>query len=657
MKTKILFRILGALLALMLLGGLLYAANPILMRKDSRDKYHEFYTYAGDYDVLFFGSSHVYNGVIPIDLWDQHGITSYNMGISGNRMAMSYWALRNALEYSSPKLIVLDCAYLEDHKASSTKSYNHTLLDDMRHLPTKFSAVMDLFDSWDDRLRYLFPFSIYHNRWSEISENDFESPSSKGQLGFSRLRTVKPASIPDFAAITEPAPVDNVSTDYLRRIIEECQAAGIDVLLTYIPFGASETSLNDAACIHSIAREYAIPYLSAPELCEKLDPRVDFGNDYEDNSHLNVSGAQKLSRVFGDYIAANYSLPDHRGESAFAHWEELSNAFHTDYRGILKRQEGVEAYLMALYHQGYSVLIEAGTPQLLKTPVVRAAMENLGADMRRITPRTDCILLGNLGQDSVYFEDFWSSPSNHDTFAGRLSLGSDATGNCILTLNKQTLAEKDDFAAAENTITFRVLDNQSHKVLHTAVIDATDFLPEDVAQYLAEHGQTLPDFVPDIASCINPAAVYVLPNGKLYASTQDGIPAVTIQEHAGGYWYGNEGEPLGVFNDSDECSSKRTNLIPVTPGDQLSYRGNAKYTPDSVVWLNEREHFIADEKYQAEDEPVIVTAPENAAYVWFSSFDYSSLEKVVLEVEWITCQAASDTYQWIETGLTLHPAD
>ena len=658
MKKTILARILGFVLMLAILAGLLLVTSPILMRKDSRDKHHEFYAYAEDYDVLFFGSSHMYNGVVPIDLWDAHGITAYNMGISGNRMGMTYWALRNALEYSSPKLIVVDCAYLLDRKASSTMSYNHTLLDDMRHLPTKISAVFDLFDTWEDRLRYLFPFSIYHNRWNEITADDFQTPSSKGKLGFSRLRTVTPVELPDFAAVTQPQMVDNVSTDYLRRIIEECQAAGIDVMLTYIPFCGTKSSLNDAAFIQTIADEYALHYLDAAELAASLNPQVDFGNNYDDNSHLNVAGAQRLSRIYGDFIAANYDLPDHRGEAAYDHWNSLSSSYHSDYRSILKRQEGVAAYLMALYHDGYSVLIEADEPQLLKSPVVRAALENLGADMTRITPSTDCILLGNLGRDSAYFEDFWSSPTASDTFLGHLSLGGDAKGNCILSLDKKTLATKSSFAAEEDSVTFYVLDSSTHKVLNTTTFSAADFLPEDVAQYLALHDQPLPEFASDLDACTDLEKIYILPDGRLYIYTipESALPAITIESTPGGYWYANEGEPLGVFNAKEDCSAKRTGLIPVTPGDQLTYRGNAKYTPDSVIWLNKREHFISDEKYEAEDEAVIVTAPEKAAYVWFASFDYSPEDKVVLEVKWLTCQAVSSCV-WTDTGLQLHPEE
>ena len=658
MKKKIIKRIRGIALLLVILAALLFVTSPFLMRKDSQNNFHEFYLYAEQYDVLFLGSSHVLNGVVPMDLWEQHGITSYNMGISGSSMSMNYWALQNALHYASPKLIVLDCAYLQDQQINPDMSYNDSLLDDMRHLPNKFSAVMDLFDSWGDRFRYLF--SIYRNHWSELIKGDLASPDSKGLLGFTRMHTIVPVELPDFASVTEPVAIDNVSTVYLRRIIEECQASGIDVLLTYIPFAGSQSTVNEAAFLQTIADEYNLHYLSAAELAAVLEPQVDFANNDEGNSHLNVSGAQRLSRFYGDFIAENYNLRDHRSEAAFQHWDTLRSSYHSDYRSILKHQEDVASYLMSLYHEGYSILIEAAEPYLLKSPVVRDVMENLGADMSRITADTDLILLSNLGRDSAYYEHFWAAPTAQDSFLGHLSLGSDASGHCLLSLDKKTLVTKPNFGTEAGTITFYVLDSNSHKVLNTRTFTAADVLTAEAAALLTAHNQPTIAYAEDLAACTDPAQLYVLPNGHIYSYAVSGnaLPEITIESATGGYWYGNEGEPLGAFNQSDDCSAKRTQLIPVTPGDQFVYLGNAKYTPDSVVWLNERQHFISDEKYEAKRDPVSVTAPAKAAYVWFASFAYApTADDVVLEVDWLYCQAASAAYAWTDTGISLFPAE
>lgn len=219
MHRQRIHRILGSLFSICLLFALLTGASNLFERTDSKVKYHEFYQYADEYDVLFLGSSHVLNGFIPMELWNSYGITSYNLGFSGSRIAMNYWVLENVLQYTQPKLVILDCAYLKDEKASTNKNYNHAIFDDMRHLPTKIRAIFDLFDSAEDRLRYLFPLSIYHNRWSTFVKEEESPVVDRFQHGFSGLSSVVPATLPSFSS-SEMNPVENFSVIYLRKLIE-----------------------------------------------------------------------------------------------------------------------------------------------------------------------------------------------------------------------------------------------------------------------------------------------------------------------------------------------------------------------------------------------------------------------------------------------------
>jgi hypothetical protein len=60
-------------------------------RKASDFKYANFFEQDEDFDVLFFGTSHVINGIFPMELWNEYGIVSYNFGGHGNEIATSYW--------------------------------------------------------------------------------------------------------------------------------------------------------------------------------------------------------------------------------------------------------------------------------------------------------------------------------------------------------------------------------------------------------------------------------------------------------------------------------------------------------------------------------------------------------------------------------------
>ena len=173
--------------------------------------------------------------------------------------------------------------------------------------------------------------------------------------------------------------------------------------------------------------------------------------------------------------------------------------------------------------------------------------------------------------------------------------------------------------------------------------------------------QETPLFASGIEECTDTSKVYVMPDGYIYAYmySQSGIPEITIEGKAGGYYVGDEWNPTGKLQTAGSCSAKRTDVIPVTPGDVLKYKGYGAEAVYSVFWLDStKATLLSREQLNSTGSYTNVTAPENAAYVWFGSFAYAAnASEVVLDVQWVNCQAASTTYQWTNTGHAFVPAD
>ena len=64
---------------------------------------------------------------------------------------------------------------------------------------------------------------------------------------------------------------------------------------------------------------------------------IDMQTDtYDAGLHLNIYGAEKLSRYFADILAGKYGVPDRRGDEAIAaDWEKKSEAYY----GLLAAQK------------------------------------------------------------------------------------------------------------------------------------------------------------------------------------------------------------------------------------------------------------------------------------------------------------------------------
>lgn len=84
----------------LLVLAMLANIQQFMMRKISYWGYADFYSDKGDYDVLFLGSSTMNMGISPMELWNDYGITSYNMADDAQRLPVDYWVLKNALAYT-----------------------------------------------------------------------------------------------------------------------------------------------------------------------------------------------------------------------------------------------------------------------------------------------------------------------------------------------------------------------------------------------------------------------------------------------------------------------------------------------------------------------------------------------------------------------------
>lgn len=156
-------RALSLFLFLLLLSGALLFCNRLLVRKDSyRDRALFFKEgKAGRIDALFLGNSHMKNGVNPAQLYEEYGITSYNLASKGARLNVSYWILKNALRTCTPKFVFIDGYYLdqdvryldqlpkdtgvEGETSQQALGLAHDALDAFCLSKTKQEAVFDLF--------------------------------------------------------------------------------------------------------------------------------------------------------------------------------------------------------------------------------------------------------------------------------------------------------------------------------------------------------------------------------------------------------------------------------------------------------------------------------------------------------------------------------
>ena len=243
---KLLKRIFSVILILCFVSGGIYLGNRVTERTVSRQKYIKFFSEQKEYDVLFYGSSHVLSGLQPMEIWDKYGITSYNLAGHAASLGMSYWVLRESLRYHKPKLAVLDIydMYAFDQPFMDV-SFMHYSLDAYPLDRLKVEAVRDLLRgrSTGEKTELLFPFSVYHSRWNEVTEqslkesfsDDYFNPyyGSEARYGVAVPMDIDRVPSDDMVEGSEGA--DN----YIRGFVKICEDAGVQVCFMRVPYPAS----------------------------------------------------------------------------------------------------------------------------------------------------------------------------------------------------------------------------------------------------------------------------------------------------------------------------------------------------------------------------------------------------------------------------------
>lgn len=386
------------------LAALLFAltrVSAVLERKESGNKFAPFFAQKENFDVLFIGNSHTVNDVLPLEIYEDYGIVSYNLGGYGNSMPLSYWVLQNALNYTTPRVVVVDVHNAgETYMLSGSSGDEHKALDAFPLDVTKYRAINDLMSDpemindegyayADLKWEFYFPIGKYHSRWSYLTEGDFK-PQANREMGADSFYEVV---VPDDYEIIDEYMVSEeygCGFEYLRRIIEDCQARGLEVVLTHLPYPAEEDDQMDANAVWYIADEYGVEFLDFVS----MDQVVDYDTDLCDPDHLNVSGARKISDFLGKFLADRFQLEDRRADSRYANWQQ---ALHTANELKDSRAAGEhrpESLLMLAHDNRYRTAVY------------------VGADSRVHSSERLNRLMHNIIREHVYEEDMFAKWSN-----------------------------------------------------------------------------------------------------------------------------------------------------------------------------------------------------------------------------------------------------
>lgn len=305
------------------------------------------------YDVFLMGSSHA-AALSPNVLYEQYGITSYNLSCLGNSLSRTLATLKMAVQYHTPKLVVLDVDHywtednFEDHPGDW-----HATFDYFPFSLEKCRQVIKLAPDLETKKELLFDAIRYHGRVAELTREDFTTPvdASLGahiRVGSVSQRYFEPyqsCDLLDTEAFSQEAAT-------LCAFLDYCKDNQINVLLTCLPHSAKDKAQSRFYAIHAIADSYGVPFYNFLE----YEPVIDYACDLRDEGHLNLLGAKKTTTVLGAEILKHFDLEDHRQDADdSARWDNIQMQYRQALLDAAFNPELIVGYKEALVLFGTDV--------------------------------------------------------------------------------------------------------------------------------------------------------------------------------------------------------------------------------------------------------------------------------------------------------------
>lgn len=270
-------------------------------------------------DVLLVGSSHIGMNIDNQQIYDEFGISSFDLWVGMQPLWNSYYYLKEALRYQKPKVVMVD-VFLAG--TSAEYSLNTVAMKNIQYLSMgvdKLKAALDSFPAWQDAVEAVWGMPFYHERYDELVQDDWNLQYGKDELSLSAPRQVEGVTTAlkmlDYRSITNVTPLTEKNERYLRKLIALCKQENIPLVLLASPFEATEEEASRFNTVAQIAEEEEIPFLNFLKTYD--EEGIDAASDFYDRGHLNNDGIAKFSHILGQYLADHYELRDCRTIDGF----------------------------------------------------------------------------------------------------------------------------------------------------------------------------------------------------------------------------------------------------------------------------------------------------------------------------------------------------
>ncbi len=244
-------------------------------------------------DVIALGDSLVYSSIIPVELYENYGITAFDCAKPAITMPDAYDYLKIALESQKPTLVFLEANMF--FRDTSKKPWY-----------TEYLKV----------LQNALPLINYHNNWKSFLFNQDSLLSA--EKGYKLNQNIKPSINKDYMQKSDDSyQIFPENLKIIKKMLKLLREYQVEVVILGLPSQHSWNYAKDQT-IQKFVQDYNLTYLNLNNI--NLD--IDWEHDTKDyGSHLNYYGAKKVTNYLGNYLKTNYQFSLKKDSTIVNIWE------------------------------------------------------------------------------------------------------------------------------------------------------------------------------------------------------------------------------------------------------------------------------------------------------------------------------------------------
>ncbi|MGN0437962.1 MAG: hypothetical protein ACI4F4_05510 [Lachnospiraceae bacterium] len=302
-------------LTIVLTIGIIYVLGEIVRpsKVDSAlktiDTFHDMSE--NSFEVIGYGSSHIWRGLDMMELYNEYGIGGFNYGCTWQYMNTTNLFLKDSLRTQKPKVALIETYNVDGIRKDMNVNGEIYYTRNIPYSEGKKQYLKQCFGNDKERyLSYYMPLCAFHENWVNVSKENFIDNSSgydfDASMGYYSFSNAKPVKLPNPNEFNQKQ-LGEDSLAVLDEMVQICKENDIEIIFFTTPYVGT---YEYGEAMEKYAKENDCVYFNFFEYIDELG--IDGNTDFSDETHLNSAGAKKITDFLGAYMIEHYDLTDMR---------------------------------------------------------------------------------------------------------------------------------------------------------------------------------------------------------------------------------------------------------------------------------------------------------------------------------------------------------